>query len=314
VVSELVVRTAGLLTTVQDQGRWGYQAVGVPVAGAMDAESHRVANALVGNDASAATLEVTLSGPTLEATAPLLVAVAGADIDVVLEGRLSAPPLAVALSAGGTIGFGRRHAGARVYLAVAGGIDTPLVLGSRSADLRGGFPGLAGRAIRPGDRLPVGVVRGRPLDATRAPLCRRPVRGGGGAALRVLPGPHADRDGLFDRLCAAAFVVSGQSDRMGYRLEGRALAIPPTGELVSLPTATGTVQVLPDGTPILLMADRQTTGGYAQAAVVIGADLPLAGQLAPGDRVRFEPCGRAHAVRALLAAEQRMLAMERAGG
>jgi biotin-dependent carboxylase-like uncharacterized protein len=295
---------------VQDLGRWGYQAVGVPVAGAMDVESHRVANGLVGNDASAATLEITLSGPTLETTAPVLLAVAGADMDVTVAGRTLPPPFVTPVPAGATIAFGRRHAGARAYLAVAGGLDTPLVLGSRAADLRGGFPGLAGRAIRAGDRLPIGSARGRPLDLAKAPLCRRPLRGGG-AALRALPGPHADREGLFDRLCAGAFVVSQRSDRMGYRLEGRHLSTPPSGDLVSMPTATGTVQVLPDGTPILLMADRQTTGGYAQAAVVIGADLPLAGQLSPGDRVRFEPCARADAMRAMLAAEQRLLAMER---
>jgi antagonist of KipI len=309
VVSELVVRAAGLLTTVQDLGRWGYQAVGVPVGGAMDTESHRVANALVGNDAAAASLEITLSGPELEATGPLTVAVAGADIDVTIAGRLSPPPLVAQVFPGQTIRFGRRHAGARAYLAVAGGFDTPPVLGSRAADLRGGFPGLAGRAIRAGDRLPVGVALGKPIDLALAPLCRRPVRGGG-AALRVLQGPHGERDGLFDRLCADAFVVSRQSDRMGYRLEGRTLAMPPRGDLVSMPTVNGTVQVLPDGTPILLMADRQTTGGYAQAAVVIGADLALAGQLAPGDRVRFEPCSRANAIRALVGAEQRLLAME----
>jgi antagonist of KipI len=309
VVSELVVRAAGLLTTVQDLGRWGYQDVGVPVGGAMDTESHRVANALAGNDASEATLEITLSGPSLEVFGPITVAVAGADIDVTVAGRVSPPPLVAQMSSGQAISFGRRHAGARAYLAVAGGFDTPLVLGSRAADLRAGFPGLAGRAIRAGDRLPVGTRRGAPIDLARAPLCRRPVRGGG-AALRVLPGPHADLDGLLDRLCAGAFVISPHSDRMGYRLEGRSLATPPGGDLVSIPTVAGTVQVLPDGTPILLMADRQTTGGYAQAAVVIGADLPLAGQLAPGDRVRFEPCSRADAMRALLAAEQRLLAME----
>jgi biotin-dependent carboxylase-like uncharacterized protein len=308
VVAELVVRAPGLVTTVQDLGRWGYQAVGVPVAGAMDTESHRVANGLVGNDAEAATLEITLAGPTLEATAQVLIAVAGADLDVTVGGRTLPPPFVTPLPAGAVVAFGRRHAGARAYLAVAGGIDTPLVLGSRSADLRGGFPGLAGRALRAGDRLPIGHARGRPLDLARAPLCRRPVRGGG-AALRVLPGPHADREGLFHRLCAGAFGISPRSDRMGYRLEGRTLAAPPSGDLVSMPTATGTVQVLPDGTPILLMADRQTTGGYAQAAVVIAADLPVAAQLAPGDRVRFEPCTRAHAMRAMLAAEQRLLAM-----
>ncbi len=307
-MSALLIRAAGLLTTVQDLGRWGHQAYGVPVAGAMDTESHRIANALVGNEPGAATLEVTLSGPVLEADGPLTIAVAGADIDVSVGSRVEHPPLVARVGDGERIAFGRRHAGARAYLAVAGGIDTPVVLGSRGADLRGGFPGLAGRPLRAGDRLPVGAAAGRPGRVAAAPLCRRPSPGGG-AVLRVLPGPHAGRDGLFDRLCAGAFSVSQRSDRMGYRLEGRSIEAPPAGDLLSMPTASGTVQVLPEGTPILLMADRQTTGGYAQAGVLITADLPVAAQLAPGDHLRFEPCTRHVALRALLASEQRLLAI-----
>jgi biotin-dependent carboxylase-like uncharacterized protein len=308
-VSALVVKTAGLLTTVQDLGRWGYQALGVPVAGAMDGESHRVANALAGNDASAASLEITLAGPVLEAEGAATIAIAGADIEVAVGDRVLRPPAVVQLADGQRVAFGRRHAGARAYLAVRGGIDTPVVLGSRAADLRSGFPGFAGRPLRPGDRVQVGDAVGRRAAMPRdVPPCRRPAIGGG-VVLRVLPGPHAHLPGLFDRLCAGPFTVSPRSDRMGYRLEGRTMSSAPSGDLLSMPTTTGTVQVLPDGTPIMLMADRQTTGGYAQAAVVISADLALAGQLAPGDRLRFEPCTRPDAVRALVAAEQRLLAL-----
>jgi antagonist of KipI len=307
-VSALVVMTAGLLTTVQDLGRWGYQAVGVPVAGAMDRESHRVANALAGNDPGAAALEITLAGPVLEAEGALTVAVAGADIEVAVGTRIVRPPAIAELGTGERVAFGRRHAGARAYLAVGGGLDTPPVLGSRAADLRSGFPGLAGRPLRPGDRVPVGTSAGRRAAVADVPPCRRPVSGSG-VVLRVLPGPHASVDGLLDRLCAGAFTVSQRSDRMGYRLDGRRMSVAPSGDLLSMPTTTGTVQVLPDGSPILLMADRQTTGGYAQAAVVISADLPLAGQLAPGDRLRFEPCTRSDAFRALVAAEGRFLAL-----
>ena len=307
-MSALVVMTAGLLTTVQDLGRWGYQAVGVPVGGAMDRESHRVANALAGNDAGAAALEITLAGPVLEAEGALTVAVAGADIEVAVGKRIVRPPVIAELGTGDRVAFGRRHAGARAYLAVGGGLDTPRVLGSRAADLRSGFPGLAGRPLRPGDRVPIGTKVGRRAALADVPPCRRPTIGSG-VVLRVLPGPHAHVDGQLDRLCAGAFTVSQRSDRMGYRLEGRRMSVAPSGDLLSMPTTTGTVQVLPDGTPILLMADRQTTGGYAQAAVVISADLPLAGQLAPGDRLRFEPCTRSDAFRALVAAEQRLLAL-----
>lgn len=305
----LRVHAPGLLTTVQDAGRWGFQASGVPVGGAMDTASHRVANALVGNDADAATLEITLVGPTLEALDPMRVAVTGAAMTVRVADHVRSTPFRVDVPRGARIAFGDRGEGARAYLAVDGGIAVAAVLGSRATDLRSGFGGFGGRPLKVGDLLPVGDAAARAGPSGTAPIARRPVDGI--ARLRVLPGPHAGRcEALFTALCERRYVVSPRSDRMGYRLEGMAVDEPPPGDILSMPTATGTVQVLPDGTPILLMVDRQTTGGYAQVAVVITADVPLAGQLSPGDVVRFDACSREAAVQALIAFEQQMLAFE----
>ena len=203
--------------------------------------------------------------------------------------------------------FGRRGAGARAYLAVAGGIDVPRVLGSRSTDLASGLGGLAGRPLRVGDRLGVGQWAGPrvPNVATVAPV----MLPRGGATVRVMLGPDQDRFGrrtmdLFER---ARFTLGPESNRMGYRLGGPSLELARTEPLLSSATPVGTVQVPPSGRPILLMADRQTTGGYAKIATVISADLPIAGQLAPGDWIAFEICERQEAIAALIALEQTLM-------
>lgn len=304
----LSVMRPGLLTSVQDLGRWGHQAAGVPVAGAMDTYSLRLANGLVGNAGTAAALEVTLAGPTLCADAPLVIAVAGAVFDLEVGDRLAPHGVAIDVPAGGVVRLGGRRTGTRAYLAVAGGFDTPPVLGSRSTHLISAMGGVAGRALVAGDVLPIGEAttapRGRALrgpilrDANSEPPC-----------LRVLLGPQDEwfTPAALDALLGASFRVSPRSDRMGFRLDGPALAMRRAGELVSEPVAFGAIQVPADGAPILLMADRQTAGGYPKIATIITADLPLAGQLAPGDTVRFAACTRAEARSALIARERELL-------
>lgn len=303
----LVVRP-GLLTTVQDLGRWGHQAAGVPVAGAMDTYSLRLANLLVGNPESAAALEVTLLGPTLRAESTLVAAVAGAVFDLSVDDRPVPHGAAIAIAAGSVLRFGERRAGTRAYLAIDGGIATPPILGSRATHLVSRMGGLDGRALIAGDRVPIGpgpaaVVHG----ATRAPLPLDAVPGQ--RRLRVLLGPQDDwfTPSALDALVGAPFTVSSRSDRMGFRLEGPALTTRRPGELLSEPVAFGALQVPSGGVPILLMADRQTAGGYPKIATVISADLPLAGQLAPGDAVRFAACTRAEARSALIARERDLL-------
>ena len=297
----------GLLTTVQDRGRWGSQALGVPVAGAMDGVSHRLANLLVGNEPSCATLEVTLVGPTLEFLSETTFAVAGAEFDLRLDERPVPGHTPCHAGRGSRLRLGRRGGGARAYVAVAGGIDVPPVLGSRSTDLASGLGGLAGRPLRAGDRLGVGRWAGPRVPCVPpGALCRLPR---GGAKIRVLPGPDEDRFGprAMEVFRQARFTLGPESNRMGYRLRGPSLALAKTGPLLSSATPVGTVQVPPSGQPILLMADRQTTGGYAKIATVISADLPLAGQLAPGDWIAFEVCARREAVAALIALEQALM-------
>ena len=303
----------GMLTTVQDAGRWGYQGAGVPVSGAMDVAALRVANAIAGNDRSAAGLEVTLLGPELRIEQPTRVAVAGADLAAMLDGAPMVPPCVMSARAGSVLRFGDRRSGARAYVAFDGGIDVPLTMGSRATHVASATGGLEGRSLRAGDRLPIGRADDAP--APRVARDRVELRAGGGArgaTLRVLPGPQDDwfDAAAFDALQGNRFTVASQSNRMGYRLHGDA-TIPRTQdrEMISDATFPGSVQVPASGEPILLLADRQTTGGYPQIATVISADLPLAGQLAPGDWVEFRVCTRAEAIAALVAQEGKLLAL-----
>jgi KipI family sensor histidine kinase inhibitor len=294
----------GLLTTVQDLGRAGLRSEGVPLSGAADPFALRVANLLAGNPEDAAGLEVMLAGPELEFEEETVVAVAGADFEGAPAWR------AIRIAAGQRLAFGECLRGCRAYIAVSGGIATEPVLGSRSTYLRGGFGGWEGRALRAGDRLPVGRPSGAPprLGGIVSPG----IRPGYSPAptLRVVPGPQAPEFGpeLFD----ATFAVGRQSDRMGLRLEGPELARKAGHELASSAVTPGTVQIPPDGRPIVLLADGQTIGGYPQAAVVAAVDLPLAAQLRPGDRVRFQAIDLAEADR-LARARDRDLAFLRTG-
>lgn len=303
-ISLTVVR-AGMLTTVQDLGRWGHQANGVPVAGPMDSYSHRLANRLVGNDPDAAALEITLVGPDLDADGDVLCAVCGAHFEITAGGRPVAPNRTFELHRGERLRFGQRSAGARATLAVRGGFDLPAVLGSRATSLISTMGPLGGRAVTAGMILPVGSARPAPPSSAPCLPLRLPE---GGVRLHAIPGPH---QALFeptalDMFFSARFTVSASSNRMGYRLEGPVLAHGPNADILSDATPIGSVQVPKSGQPILLMADRQTTGGYPKIATVIGADLPLAGQLAPGDWVSFAPCARKEALEALHRLERRL--------
>jgi KipI family sensor histidine kinase inhibitor len=298
----------GLFTTIQDRGRWGHQSNGVPVGGALDRLSHRAANALVGNDAAAATLEVTLLGPEIRFESDTVIAIAGADLGARIDGSNLKVNTPVMCRSGAVLRFGERRSGTRAYIAIDGGIDVEPVLGSRATSVLCGLGGVDGRALTAGDRLPLGapIRPGRVRRAIEAPPTPT-----GGARLRVLPGPHQDffPDRALDHLQRTRFIVTPRSDRMGYRLDGARIPRLEGREMISDAAFAGGIQVPSSGDPILLMADRQTTGGYPQIATVITADLPLAGQLAPGDWIEFEVCGRREALSALVAQEGRLLAI-----
>lgn len=304
-MSTVLVDHPGLLTTVQDGGRWGLQHVGVSVSGWMDDWSARLANRLAGNPDTAAVLEVTWTGPVLRVNMPTTVAIAGAEFDVRVEREALRSPLVRSVRAGATIAFGARLAGCRAYVAFSGGIVVPPVLGSRATDVRAGLGGIEGRRLRPGDRLPLGAPSGARCEGT----------GGAHAsawlwqpALRVLPGPQSGprADEAMRRLCAGEWRLGAASDRTGYRLDGASPMPAWEGELPSQPVVMGAIQAPPGGQPLLLMADRQTTGGYAVVAVVAAADLPIAGQLGPGDRCRFIPCTWSEAETAAEARERQL--------
>lgn len=308
----------GLLTTVQDLGRYGYQRHGVSVGGAMDPVALRVANLLVGNPEGAAALEFTLLGPTIEFTHGRLLAICGGNLNPVISGKPVPEGRPVLVRAGAVLSFGACTLGAHAYVAVAGGIDVPVVLGSRSTHLRAGFGGLDGQAVRSGDVIPVGPASAISVHiattlGTRPELFVPTQWSVSAAALprytanptiRIMRGAHYER---FDEpsqtgICGHPFRITPQSDRMGYRLEGPRLKLATPLEPISEPVCAGTIQVPPEGQPIVLMADRQTTGGYPRIGQVITVDLPLIAQAKVGETVTFtevplEEAERLHAER-----------------
>ena len=307
----VTVLRPGLLTTVQDEGRWGYQDFGVPVSGPMDPVAHRLANAIVGNPRDAATLEATVLGPELRIEQQTTVALTGADLAATLDGAEVPRHAPVSCRPGSVISFGPRRSGARAYVAFDGGVSTPWALGSRATHALSRLGGIDGRPVRAGDRIPLGETSAAPFQALQTTRSPWPSPEAGGARLRVMAGPQGASftPGVFAALQATRFTISTQSDRMGYRLSSdRPVPFAATGQMISDVTLVGGLQVPPSGNPILLMADRQTTGGYPQIVTVITADLPAAGQLAPGDWVEFELCTRADALAALVAQEGRLLA------
>jgi antagonist of KipI len=296
----------GLLSTLQDLGRYGLQHLGIVPCGAMDSLAHRMANALVGNTDENATLECTIVGPELSFEDNALIALYGA----VFESRNGGlpPNRPVLVQAGSTIAIGSAVRGSRAYLAIAGGFQVDLVLGSRSTYLPAQFGGYRGRAIKAGDRLATADGLARLSEERFSTLSQHATAGGlrtvrwsapqlsappnGALQVRAMEGRHhfqfeeAAREAFFSH----AWRISANSNRMGYRLEGPRLQRNRKVEVLSEPTCLGTVQVPNDGTPIVLMADHQTTGGYPKIAEVASADISTLAQVSPGGLVRFARC------------------------
>lgn len=292
---EIKVIRPGMLTTVQDMGRRGMRRTGLAGGGAMDKFALRLANLIVGNQGNEPGLEMTMTGAELEFSADMLIAVAGAD----MGGLANAIPTRVA--AGERVKFGAAQTGCRTYLAVAGGLQVESVLGGRGTDLRAELGGLEGRALQSGDMLEARAVK-RSICGRWSVSPRLLPDYGSSPEVRVLPGEEMEEfdHSLYDR----EFTISPQSDRMGIRLEGRELLRKTESDLISAAVTPGTVQVPPDGGPIVLMADAQTIGGYPRIAQVVQADLPLLAQLRPGDRVRFTEIDLPEAHRVLMKRER----------
>lgn len=283
------VLASGLQTTVQDLGRFGWAHFGVSASGAADPLALRAGNLLVGNAENAAALEMTLAGASLEFESDAVVALTGADFGAGI-------PLwtAVSIRAGSKLECGATRSGARCYLAVRGGIAVPRVMGSASAHV---MTGVGGRPLRNGDVLMVGdgaVRQPRRMAAQDAPVAARH------SVLRVTPGPQAEWFGA--EWYGASYIVAEESNRMGLRLRGPAIASHP-GHMLTEGVALGAIQVPPDGQPIILFVEHQTTGGYPKPGNVISADFWRLGQLRPRDEVRFEMVGMEQALRLLQAQE-----------
>jgi len=311
---EMFVTRAGFLTSVQDLGRTGFREFGVSLSGALDPFALRVANLLVGNDESAAALEVTLGGLQLHFNDDRIVAWCGGEFEVQIGSR-SLPAGHVARSqAGDELKFRPPQIGCRGWLAISGGVDVPIVLGSCSTDLRANSGGFQGRTLRDGDVIPLGPRPGSPIPATRISSWTAPHDWASPAkrdpTLRFIRGVDWNRfnAATLQRLASEAFAVSPDSDRMGVRLTGPELRRIENADLVSEAVAPGTIQVPPSGQPILLLGDCQTIGGYPKIAHVITVDLGMAAQLRAGDRVRFSEVSLDDAHRLLL---QRERALER---
>jgi antagonist of KipI len=308
---------AGLQTTVQDLGRPFHQREAIPAGGAMDRLACRSANLIVGNPETAAVLEAALIGPAIRFDEETLIGLAGGDLDATVDGKPVPNWHPALVPAGGVLRFAQPRTGCRAYVAVAGGIDVPLVFGSRATYLRGGFGGVEGRALRASDTLHT-LAPSAPTRAMIAAIKRgssivgrwslgitlRP-RYSDSPVVRIVEGAHAARlsPASRARLTDEAFRVSASSDRMGYRLDGQRLDLSSPTELLSEGVAFGTIQLPPGGAPIVLMADRQTTGGYPRIGEVASVDLPLIAQLKPGDSVRFRVVSLAEAQRLYLGLE-----------
>jgi len=284
-----LVEQPGLLTTIQDEGRTGFQQFGMPRSGAVDQLAFRTANLLVDNPPGEAVLEITIMGPRLVLETSACIAVTGADLSPTLDGVPLPRYRAVSAGRGSVLAFGPCRSGCRAYLAVGGGFDLPPVMGSRSTYLKGAVGGLEGRALRAGDRIPFRAPQPvlPSMELRTAPAMEYPRE----VVLRAVPGPHEDhftQQGR-DTFWGSSFTLGGQFDRMGCRLEGAKIELQGDGNIISDGVTFGTVQVPQSGQPIIMLADRQTTGGYPQIACVITADLPLIAQCKGGDRVRFQP-------------------------
>ena len=296
----------GLATSVQDLGRFGHQRAGVPVSGALDPEALVRANALVGNPPGAAALEMRFQGPSFEVTAPAVrIAVVGAEIDARVErdGERMAfgQDRTVTLGHGDRVRIGTLRASTTATLAVRGGIDVPEVLGSRATFLRSRIGGFRGRLLAAGDVVPVGEA-GPPDGPDRA--LARPFELSPPPEIRVVLGPQDDHftDDAVATLLGADWTASARADRMGVRLEGPELAHRDGYNIVSDGIVSGAIQVPGTRQPIVLLADRQTSGGYPKIATVIGADLPALGRLGPGARIRFAAVSAAEGARIARAA------------
>jgi len=278
----------GFLTSVQDIGRYGYRGSGMPLAGAMDNYSYKIANLLVGNNPDSAVLEITLTGPVILIPGRMQIAITGADMNPSVNGKQVPMWKSINVSRGDKLSFGSLKSGVRSYLGVSGGVLVNEIMGSRSTYLRGRIGGYMGRKLFPEDKIPVKPGFGFFMKEKGLPDHLIP-KWDNDVTLRILPGVDYDQftDDAKEILTSTNFKVTNNSDRMGIRLAGTQLMHKEKADVISYPIGPGTIQVPGDGQAVIMLSDSQTVGGYTQIANVITADLYKTGQLRPGDSIRF---------------------------
>lgn len=287
-MGQFKVVDAGFMTTVQDLGRYGYQQYGVSVSGAMDHVAARLSNILVGNDENEGLLEATMIGPKIEFLDDAVIAITGGNLQPTINGVHTDLNKSIAVNKGDILAFKGMKKGLRSYIAFAGGIDVPVVMGSKSTFLKAQFGGYDGRALKSGDILKTGIVHS---NVTGREIAENFYDyGSGKVELRVVLGPQDDAftEVGIETFFNSEFYVTNNCDRMGYTLAGKKVSHKDGADIISDGISMGAVQVPSSGTPIIMMADRQTTGGYTKIANVITADLPKLAQAKPGDVIIFK--------------------------
>lgn len=290
-MGQIKIINPGFLTTVQDLGRYGYQQYGVSVSGVMDQLSAKLANILVGNDEGEGLLEVTMMGPQIEFKSSILIAITGADMQPVINGSSIKMNKSIIVNLGDKLSFKGLKSGCRSYIAFAGGVDVPIVMGSKSTFLRGKLGGFEGRALKTGDTLNIGqpstslyLLEGKETNQGFCNMNNNTVE------LRVVLGPQDDaftQKGL-ETFLSNEYHVTPNCDRMGYTLDGEKIEHKNKADIISDGISMGAIQVPSKGNPIIMMADRQTTGGYTKIGNVITSDLSKVAQAKPGDKIIFK--------------------------
>ena len=285
------VKKSGLLTTIQDTGRVGYQQYGIVVSGAMDSVAHRLGNLLVGNESTAATLEVTMMGPVLQLLDDTVIAITGADLSATIDGKALKPWKSTYVKRGQTLSFGKPVKGVRAYIAVAGGINSQNVLGSKATYLKASMGGIDGRAVRKGDILSSGEMKSHYTQLSGRALSPKIIPNyANDQPFRVIVGP--DERAFTERGLATFFSesydITREVDRMGCRLSGPIIEHRGDADILSDAITVGTIQVPASGQPIILLADRQTSGGYTRIGTVITTDIPRLVQQMPGEKICFD--------------------------
>lgn len=287
-MNNITINKAGLFTTIQDLGRWGYQQFGMTVAGAMDQFAMRVANMLVGNDENEAVLECTFLGPEIKFDCEEIISITGANMNPKINGEPALMWTSIKVNPGDILTFTGVISGLRAYIAFSRGLDVPEIMGSKSTFIRGKLGGLEGRKLQDNDEI---NLRERPLKETGSYLSKDliPVYEKD-SVVRVIMGPQDDyfTDEAIETFLNSTYKVTSEADRMGYRLDGPKIEHKTGPDIISDGIVFGSIQVPGHGSPIIMMGDRQTTGGYTKIATVITPDLSLLAQMGPGWNVKFK--------------------------